>query len=134
MPAGRPTKYDPAYCEQVIDHMRDGASLTSFAAEIGVSRASINVWMQANPEFLEAVEVAKAKCAAWWESVGRKLAENGGGNATLVVFGLKNMSAHDWCEKHEVQHGATDTFAEAIAELSRRGSAVPVASARRDDD
>jgi len=104
MPAGRPSKYQDAYCDLVIEHMTDGASLTSFAAEIGVARSSINEWMEQNPEFSEAVKIAKAKCSAWWERLGRKNAADGGGNATLVIFGLKNMAADDWREKQEVEH------------------------------
>ncbi len=110
MPAGRPSTYDPAYCEMVIEHMREGASLTSFAAEIGVARATLNVWMEAHPEFLDAVHAGKAKCAAWWEKVARANAQNGTGNATLTVFGLKNMSPDDWREKQEVEHSGGVTF------------------------
>jgi transposase len=104
MPAGRPSKYQPSYCDLVIEHMTEGASLTSFAAEIGVARSSINEWMEQNPEFSEAVKIGKAKCSAWWERLGRKNAADGGGNATLVIFGLKNMAADDWREKQEVEH------------------------------
>lgn len=64
--------------------------------------------MAKNPEFSEAVKVAKAKCAAWWEKVGRENAVNGGGNATLVIFGLKNMADEDWREKQEIDHKSSD--------------------------
>jgi len=107
-PVGRPSKYKPEYCEAVIKHMSEGASLTSFAASIDVSRATINVWMEEHKEFLEAAMTAKSKCAAWWESVGRKNAVEGGGNATLVVFGLKNMAADDWRDKRELDHQSSD--------------------------
>jgi len=109
-PVGRPSKFSPAYCAEVIGHMQEGASLTSFAADIGVSRATINVWMAEYPEFLEAVGKAKAKCAAWWEKQGRTIATTGGGPgaSTLVIFGLKNMSADDWREKQEVDHTSSD--------------------------
>ena len=50
-PVGRPSKFKDAYCGEVVTHMAEGASLTSFAAEIGVSRATINVWMDEHPEF-----------------------------------------------------------------------------------
>jgi len=99
MPAGRPTSYKPEYCDAVVKHMAEGASLTSFAAEIGVARSSINEWMANNPEFSESVKRGKAACAAWWEKVGRTQAVEGGGNATLVIFGLKNMAGDDWREK-----------------------------------
>jgi hypothetical protein len=110
MPAGRPSTYKEAYCDLVIEHMTEGASLTSFAAEIGVARSTINEWMEHNPEFSEAVKIGKAKCSAWWEKIGRANAKDGGGNATLVIFGLKNMAADDWREKQEVEHSGGVTF------------------------
>ena len=103
MPAGRPTKYDPSYCDAVVEHMREGASLTSFAAEIGIGRSTINVWMDEHPEFLEAVIRGKAVCAAWWEKVARSNAVTGEGNATLTVFGLKNMARDDWADRSAVE-------------------------------
>jgi len=110
MPAGRPTLYEPDYCEAVVKHMADGASLTSFAAEIDVARSTINEWMEVHPEFSEAVRRAKAKCAAWWEKRGRSIAETGGGPGagTLVMFGLKNMGADDWSDKQEIDHRSAD--------------------------
>jgi|SRR5688572_8618952 hypothetical protein len=114
----RPSKYKPAYCDLVIEHMSEGASITSFAAEIGVARSSINEWMEQNPEFSEAVKIAKAKCASWWEKVGRKNALEGGGNATLVIFGLKNMAPDEWREKQEIEHtGQVVTIAKDAADL-----------------
>lgn len=110
MTAGRPTKYDPAYCEQVVEHMAEGASLTSFAGEISVARSTINEWMEANPEFSEAVRVGKSKCAAWWEKRGRDIAMGlgGPGASTLAVFGMKNMAPDEWRDKTEVDHRSPD--------------------------
>ncbi len=96
--------------------MSEGASIASFAAEIGVARSSINEWMDQHPDFSEAVKIAKAKCAAWWERTGRELAVNGGGNATLVIFGLKNMAGEEWREKQEIEHSGT--VKHAISDLS----------------
>jgi hypothetical protein len=121
----RPSKYKPAYCDLVIGHMSEGASITSFAAEIGVARSSINEWMEHHEEFSEAVKIAKAKCAAWWEKKGRTLAVDGGGNATLVIFGLKNMAGEDWRDKQEVEHsGKVDTTDVDARQLSRAILAV----------
>lgn len=97
---GRPSKYSPEYCDQVIEHLAEGASLTSFAAEIGVARSTINEWMGDHPEFSEACARAKAKCAAWWEKANRKLATTGEGCQGAVALGLKNMASDDWKEKH----------------------------------
>lgn len=101
---GRPSKYDEIYCDQVVTHMANGASLTSFAAEIDVARSTLNEWMDNHPEFSEAVKRGKAKCAAWWEKANRGLAMGGAGNATSCIFGLKNMAAEDWRDKQDVEH------------------------------
>ncbi len=103
MGAGRPTTYKPEYCDMVIEHMSEGASLSSFAARIHCARSTINEWMSKNPEFSDAVKIAKASCAAWWESVARHNAVSGDGNATLCIFGLKNMAPDDWREKQELK-------------------------------
>lgn len=108
MPAGRPSKYDPAYCAAVIEHMKDGASLTSFAASIDVARSTINEWMGEHIEFSEAVNKAKAHCAAWWEDLARKGAGGGDANPTLCIFGLKNMAADDWREVVRSEHSGPD--------------------------
>ena len=105
---GRPTKYRDEYCEQIIIHMSDGASMTSFAAEIGVARSTLNEWATHNPEFSEAIKIAKAKCAAWWERLGRSGAQGGEVNPTLVIFGLKNMAADDWRDKQDIAHTSPD--------------------------
>jgi len=98
MAGGRPTKYDPAYCQQLIDHMADGASVGSFCAEIDVARATINLWASQHPEFMEALSRGKAKAQAWWEKVGRGIAMGEDGNASMCIFGMKNMGGDDWQE------------------------------------
>lgn len=100
MPAGRPSTYSPTYAGLVIEEMATGKSLTAFAAEIGVARSTINEWMGKHEEFSEAVKIAKAKCAAWWEEKGRAMATQGGapGQVTAVIFGLKNMAPDDWAD------------------------------------
>lgn len=110
MAGGRPTKYKPEYCDEVIVHMADGASLTSFAASIEVARSSLNEWMEAHPEFSDACARAKAKCAAWWEKQGRAIATEGGGNGSsaLVMFGMKNMGHDDWKEASQIDHRSSD--------------------------
>lgn len=110
MPGGRPSKYDPAYCDAVVEHLKDGASLTSFAAEIDVARSTIGEWMTEHPEFSAACARAKAKCAAWWEKTNRTLASTGMGNQGACKLGLTNMAAEDWREKIETEHSGTVTY------------------------
>ncbi len=100
---GRPSLYRPEYCEQIVAHMSDGSSATSFAASIGVCRETIAVWAAEHPEFFVSLKKGKAACASWWERVSRINASVGGGNAALCIFGLKNMAPEEWKDKIEVE-------------------------------
>jgi hypothetical protein len=102
--SGAPSKYDPSYCDAIITHCADGSSLTSFAASIDVCRDTISQWVKTHPEFSVAAKAAKAKAAAWWEEQGRQITKNGGGNATLAIFGMKNMGGDDWSDTSRQEH------------------------------
>lgn len=107
---GRPTDYRPEYCQMIIDHMEDGASVVSFAASISVARSTITEWANVHPEFSVALNTGKAKCAAWWDRRGRDIAVSGGGPgaSAMVMFGLKNMAPDDFREKQEIDHTSSD--------------------------
>ena len=107
-PGGRPSKYDPAYCEQIIDFMAQGYSVTAFAGSIRVSRATVYNWADERPEFLDALQTAQAIAALWWENRLRDVAEKNEGNATAAIFGLKNRAADDWRDKQAHEHTSPD--------------------------
>lgn len=100
MPAGRPTKYSEAYCNEVIDCMGRGFSLTAFAGEIGVSRECIYEWARVHPEFSDAVNVARAKRLLYLE--GRLLDGETGPRVTSHIFALKNACPEEWRDKIQV--------------------------------
>lgn len=97
-PVGRPSKYDPSYCDRVEAEMAKGYSLTAFAGILGVNRDTIDEWRRAHPEFSEAVTRAKALRLLQWERAGMKVASSGGGSgqSTMIIFGLKNMGGEEW--------------------------------------
>ena len=98
-PGGRPSKYDPAYCDQVILCLSQGHSVTAFAGEIGVARATVFNWANENPEFLDALKVGQALATKFWERILVQVAAKGEGNATATIFGLKNRASEDWADK-----------------------------------
>jgi transposase-like protein len=61
------SKYDPAHCAAIIEHMASGASATSFAASIGVRPETLRAWADQHEEFAQAKDLAFARCQAWWE-------------------------------------------------------------------
>jgi hypothetical protein len=98
---GRPTKYDPAYCEEVIGLMSQGLSLTAFAGHIGVARSTINEWMAAHPDFSEATRVGQAARTLCLEKT--LLAGESGPKVTGHIFALKNAAPDDWKDKREME-------------------------------
>lgn len=104
MTKGRPSIYDPAYCEQAIAVLADGFSMTALAGEIGVARSTVYEWVEHHQDFSDAIKIGQAKAVLWWEKANRNLAITGEGNATACIFGLKNRAADEWRDKIETQH------------------------------
>lgn len=102
--AGRKSQYSPAYCDEVINAMAEGKSITAFAADIGVSRTTIQNWEKQFPDFAEAIQIAKAKGQAWWETRARAMAGGAPGNPAVVIFSLKNLGAEDFKDKVQNEH------------------------------
>ncbi len=104
MPAGRPTNYDSAFCDQVIALGQTGASKAEMAVEIGVARSTFSLWEGAHPEFSEAVKFAVEISQAWWEREGRSATFGGkeGFNATSYIFQMKNRFREEWNDTQRV--------------------------------
>lgn len=100
-PVGRPSKYDPAYCEAVIETMSKGLSLTAFAGSIRVARSTINEWIDTYPDFSESVRVGKACRTAELEKT--MLSAENGPAVTARMFALKNADPDEWRDKSEVK-------------------------------
>ena len=66
-PVGRPTLYDPAYCETVRELGRIGKSVEQICYQLNVSLRTIYSWRDAHEEFLHALDDAKTYEQAWWE-------------------------------------------------------------------
>lgn len=105
--AGRPSKYDPAFCDQIREFLKDGYSVAAFAGHIGVSYSTVKLWEQEHPEFSAAVKEARAAATLWWENRARSVAMGGEGNPTAVIFGLKNRAPEEWRDKMETEHSGS---------------------------
>lgn len=93
--------YRPAYCNEIINFMAEGFSLTAFAGDIGVSRRTLWNWADTNPEFADAVEKAKAKRVLYWEREHISITRSGEGNITGTIFALKNADPDEWRDRRE---------------------------------
>lgn len=126
---GRPTKYEPRFCDELEAFMGAGFSATAFAGHIGVSRATLDNWAKDHPDFLEALSRAKARRLLHWEGAALRVTEKGGGpgTATIIAFGLKNMGGDEWSDTQKleakvdakVEHSADDAFSAFAGALER---------------
>ena len=70
-PPGRPTDYRPEYCERVIEMGREGFSVAQMASQLDTSKQTLLRWVDANPDFRDAMEIARSHSQAWWEAMGQ---------------------------------------------------------------
>jgi hypothetical protein len=122
---GRPSLYRPEYCEQVMDYMRKGHSLSAFAGSIECARETVYEWMSKHPEFSEAVSRGRSMRLVPWEEKLMKCER--GAEVAATIFALKNCDPEEW---REVRYATFDHNVK-IETLSDE-QLLAIASGRRD--
>ena len=102
---GRPSKYEPEMCQQAVDLMQYGASKTEVAAELGITRETMNQWTNAKSpyfirDFSDAIKAGELLSQAWWERVGRLSLKDKDFSFTGWYMNMKNRFG--WKDKSEV--------------------------------
>jgi hypothetical protein len=72
MAGGRPSKYNPAWVEELPDMFADGQSVLEVAVNLGISKTAYYEYEAAHPEFADASMRGKELSQAWWERQGRE--------------------------------------------------------------
>jgi len=103
VPMGRPTKYTPDMCQQVIELGAQGKTLKGIAARLGITHETLNDWRKTNKDFSLAIKTALALSQEWWEELGQLGAAGQieGFNATSFIFNMKNRFREDYTEIRE---------------------------------
>lgn len=113
-PVGRPSKYKPEFCKDIVKHGKLGMTVPEMADELDVSIQTLYEWSGVHPEFSEAFSRAQEAAEACW---ARKIRE--GLEKTPSEFqgaaNLKYMAQRfkGWSEKAHVETKETDPAAEA---------------------
>lgn len=124
MPAGRPSKYNPEYCDRVIEMGEQGYSVVEMAAELRVDRSTLEgEWVSAHEEFSQAFKLSRMLSQAWWEKQGRMnlMIPQGGGNFKEGLWS-RNMAARfpaDWRENKGVELTGPGGGAVKVEEVRR---------------
>jgi len=93
-PVGRPTEYDPSYCEKVIELGKLGKSFEQMAAQLDISYRTLCRWRDTHEEFCHALEDAQAHEQAWWEEQAQAyLINQYQGNSINASMWSRSMAA-----------------------------------------
>lgn len=100
---GRPSTYDPAYCDQVIEYGKQGKSVAWMAAEIGVHKDTIYEWAKVHPAFSDSLTRARLESQRWWEDAGQSGMVAPGFNASIWSRSMAARFPEDWREQKGVE-------------------------------
>ena len=93
-PVGRPSLYDPSYCDKIVELGRLGKSLEQISSNLGVSCRVMYDWRDRYPEFLRALEEAKEAEQTWWEDQAQAyMLENKDGPKLNASIWSRSMAA-----------------------------------------
>jgi transposase len=70
-PVGRPSLYDPAYCQKVIELGKLGKSVEAIGSMLEVGTKTLYRWKDEHEEFRHAMELAKEHELRWWEEMAQ---------------------------------------------------------------
>jgi transposase-like protein len=98
-PVGRPSKYKPEYCEQIIELGKLGKSIAQMASHFDVDKASIFRWSEEDEDFRTALARAKAHSQTWWENTAQQNMDNRNFNAQLWLKSVASRFRDDYTER-----------------------------------
>lgn len=105
---GRPSKYQPEFCDRVPELMQNGLAIEEVAAELRVALSTLYLWRENYSEFSEAIKKGEDLSRAWWMARGRLALNDKEFNATLWYMNMKNR--HGWTDRREDTIKMPDTI------------------------
>ncbi len=98
---GRPTLYDPSYCDVARSFMGKGFSVSALAGELRVDRDTLYEWEKNHSEFRRALKESRVLRVRALEA-GLLNNSFAGPQITARIFALKNAMPDEWRDRHEV--------------------------------
>ena len=104
-PVGRPSEYDPAFCEVVIEQMGLGFSKEAVAGYLGISKDTLYKWAAKHKEFADAISIGETKSQLLWEKtlVDYRVHTKNGSQINSQVFNLNMKNRFGWTDKQETK-------------------------------
>ena len=93
-PVGRPSLYDPKYCEEVVALGKIGKSVEAIGAILGVGTKTLYNWRDQHEDFLHALDMAKEFELQWWEDIAQThMIENKESDKINATIWSRSMAA-----------------------------------------
>lgn len=102
-PVGRPTKYKPEYCEQIIQLGKEGKSIAQMASFFDVDKASIFRWAEEYDDFRTALARARVHSQNWWEDKAQQNLASRDFNAQLWLKSVASRFRDDYTERTQTE-------------------------------
>jgi len=106
---GRPTKYNPKMCLDIIKHMSEGRTIEDASTLMGISYVTLYNWIKEptednpnpffQPNFFKAYKLGEQLQRLWWNELGRMNLNNSYFNNTLYMMFRQNL--HGWTRRLE---------------------------------
>ena len=109
---GRPSKYDPKYCDKVVSLLSKGYSKEATAGKLGISRDTLYEWCQIHEDFSDSIKTGEAKSRYYWEKIGMDgmLGKVKGFRPVVWIFIMKNRFG--WRDNLNIQEGKAEMIQE----------------------
>lgn len=97
---GRPTKYDPRFCEMIIQAGKLGKSSSYMCAMLAIGRTTFERFLEKHEDFRKAYQLAQEYACAWWEDCARVNIHDPkkSFNANLYAFHMRNRHKYHYSE------------------------------------
>lgn len=121
---GRPSKYKPEFCDQVIELGKKGFSQCEMASHFEVSRTTLGNWAESHDAFMTAYARANDESQAWWETQGREALGNRDFHANLWAKTMSSRFRGDYGERRVVEGDPDKPQEVAISAAGELGRAI----------
>lgn len=102
MPAGRPSKYKPEFCQIIEDELAKGYGLAAACVALDIVKETAYEWANQYPDFSHAIKKGRQKSQKFWSKTLIDQSQKGGGIPTSSIFAMKNLFPEDWSDRKEL--------------------------------
>lgn len=99
-------KYDPSYCDSVVELGKVGRSPAQIATALGICRNTLDSWKREYPPFCEALTRARTEAQSFWEEELRRqvFEKSQDVNTPALKLLLQARFREDYTEQTKIEH------------------------------